>query len=202
MLNAKPDGSYELSAADREEISSIFLEFVDIFGDIHAIKKVEFRHRQLFLPHKGHSESKKRSQDSIASDKIKVAKTYTTAPSAVSPAQSGISAYPNGQAQWGAGYAQQSQSWQQPPPQQAPQMQPQQWPGYGQQAGYAPYAGYGNYGHPQQPATATQQQGYGGYGQGYAPQAFAQQSYGQPAPAAYTAPQQQAAAPQYYPGYY
>lgn len=201
MLNPKPDGSYELSTADREEISGIFLEFVDIFGDIHAIKKAEFRHRQLFQPHKS-SESKKRSLDGIVSDKTKVAKTYTTAPAAVSPAQSGVSAYPNGQAQWGAGYAQQSQSWQQPPAQQPPQVQPQQWPGYGQQGGYAPYPGYGNYGHPQQPANTTQQQGYGGYGQGYPPQAFAQQNYGQPAPAAYTAPQQQAAAPQYYPGYY
>ncbi|GLJ52711.1 hypothetical protein SUGI_1122340 [Cryptomeria japonica] len=203
MLAPKPDGSYELTAADREEISSIFLEFVDLFGDINAITKAEYRHRQLFLPHKNTGESKKRpAQDSLTSDKSKVAKSYAAVPAAVSPAQSGAAAYPNGQAQWGAGYAQQSQSWQQPPAQQAPQAQPQQWmPGYGQQAGYAPYAGYANYGPPQQPTNPAQQPSYAGYGQGYPTQAFPQQNYGQPAPA-YTPPQQQAAAPQYYPGYY
>ncbi|GLJ40437.1 hypothetical protein SUGI_0833000 [Cryptomeria japonica] len=68
------------------------------------------------------------------------------------------STYPNDQAQWGADYAQQSQSWQQPPAQQDPKAQPQQWmPGYGQQAGYALYASYDNYGPPQQPTNPTQQ---------------------------------------------
>eukprot|EP01018_Ginkgo_biloba_P031200 Gb_23802 [translate_table: standard] len=204
MTAPNPDGSQGLSSADREEISSIFLEFVDLFGDIDAIKKAECRHRQLFLPHKSSTESKKRpAQDNMASDKAKVAKPYTAVPSAVSPAQTGATAaYPNGLSQWGAGYAQQAQSWQQPAAQQAPQVQPQQWmPGYGQQGGYGPYGGYTNYGHPQQAANPTQQQGYGGYGQGYPPQAFAQQNYGQPAPA-YTPPPQQAPAAQYYPGYY
>eukprot|EP00252_Welwitschia_mirabilis_P000384 TRINITY_DN103_c0_g1_i5.p1 TRINITY_DN103_c0_g1~~TRINITY_DN103_c0_g1_i5.p1 ORF type:complete len:582 (+),score=146.49 TRINITY_DN103_c0_g1_i5:415-2160(+) len=199
ILLPKSDGSYGLSVVDREELSSIFLEFLDIFGDVQAIKKAESRHRLHFLPHKIPSESRKRhAEDSLSSDKSKVSKNSTGMASAVSPAQA---SYQNGQAQWGAGYAQQQQTWQQPPPQQTPQVQPQQWmPGYSQQGGYAPYGGYTNYAPPQQPAS-TGQQGYAAYGQGYQAQPFPQQSYAQPAPT-YTAPQQQAATPQYYTGYY
>eukprot|EP01018_Ginkgo_biloba_P033669 Gb_33527 [translate_table: standard] len=204
---SKSDSSQTLTPSDQEEISSIFLEFVDIFGDIHAVKKAEARHKQLFLPRKTSTKSKKRSlADSSASDRAKVAKTDVASATAASPAQSNP-AYANGQSQWGVGYgaqgyAQQPQNWQQPPPQQAPQGQPQQWnPGYDQQGGYGAYGSYANYG-PQQPPPPQQQQGYGGYNQGYPPQAFPQQNYGQPAPAYTPAQQQPPAQPGYYAGYY
>lgn len=197
-----------LSAADREEISSIFLEFVDLFGDFQAVKKAEARHRQLFPFRKTSSESKKRpSPDGNVSDRAKVLKSYGSSTTTVSPAQAGPPAYANGQAQWGAGYgqqgyAQQPQTWQQPPSQQAPQMQPQQWnPGYNtQQAGYNAYGNYGAYGPPQQQVAPPQQQpaAYGAYAQNYAPQ---QQSYAQPA-AAYAQQQQAPAQQGYYAGYY
>eukprot|EP00249_Psilotum_nudum_P022185 c28411_g1_i1 orf=1180-2937(+) len=199
------DGSQVLSAADREEISSIFLEFVDFFGDTQAIHRAEARHRQLFPFRKSTAESKKRpSPDGNVSDRSKMLKPYATAQATTSPAQSGPPVYANGQTQWGGGYGPQAyaqpQSWQQAPPQ--PQVQSQQWnPGYSaQQGGYGAYGGYGTYGPPQQQAPPPQQQPtYGGYAQTYAPQAFAQQNYAQPAPA-YN--QQQAPAQQGYYGYY
>ncbi|XP_057870706.2 pre-mRNA-processing factor 39-1 isoform X1 [Cryptomeria japonica] len=191
----KSDGSQNLSSSDREELSRIFTEFVDVFGDIDAVRKAEARHKQLFPVRKTHAVSRKRTlADSSISDKVKVLKTST---SSESPALSNT--YPNGQSQWGAGYgaqgyAQQPQNWQHVPPQQSPYVQPQQWnPGYDQQGAYSSYGGYANYS-PQQQQPQQQPQSYGGYGQGYPPQ----QNYGQPAPP-YTAPQQQ---PSAQPGYY
>eukprot|EP00246_Nothoceros_aenigmaticus_P007867 TRINITY_DN2206_c0_g2_i2.p1 TRINITY_DN2206_c0_g2~~TRINITY_DN2206_c0_g2_i2.p1 ORF type:complete len:724 (+),score=173.25 TRINITY_DN2206_c0_g2_i2:90-2261(+) len=167
------DGTPGLPASDREEISSVFLEFVDLYGDAELIRKADFRHRQLFPPRKTFNDSKKRpSPDSGLSDRAKVHKPYSGTHTVASPAPL-PPAYANGQAQWGTNYApqtyaQQPQGWQQPPPQQAP---PQQWnPGY-QQGGYGGYTGYSGYGPPQQqPPPPQQQPAYGGYGQGYPPQ--------------------------------
>ncbi|GLJ40438.1 hypothetical protein SUGI_0833010 [Cryptomeria japonica] len=57
------------------------------------------------------------AQDSLTLDKSKVAKSYVVVPATMSPTQFGVAAYPNDQDQWGAGYAQHLQSWQQPPAQ-------------------------------------------------------------------------------------
>lgn len=73
------------------------------------------------------SESKKRhAEDFLASDKSKLAKSYSAVPSQT---QSVMGAYPNTQNQWTAGYGPQPQAWAQ-----ASQTQGQQWnPGYTQQ---------------------------------------------------------------------
>lgn len=197
-----------LSAIDREEISSIYLEFVDLFGDLQRLKKAEARHRELF-PLRKNSESRKRPlSDGSGSDRAKMLKVHGS--STLSPAQAATPAYANGQAQWAAGYGQQGyaqppQTWQQPPAQQA-QVQPQQWTpaAYGSQpAGYNAYGSYGAYGAAQQPAIPPPQQqpaAYGNYPQGYAPQAFPQQP-GYAQQPAYTQPQ--APAQQgYYSAYY
>ncbi|KAM3683379.1 hypothetical protein ACJW31_12G142800 [Castanea mollissima] len=198
------------SAADREELSCIFLEFLNVFGDVQSIKKAEDRHAKLFLPHRSTSELKKRhAEDYLASDKAKIAKSY----SVPSPAQSLMGAYPSAQNQWTAGYGVQPQTW--PPVTQA---QGQQWaPGYTQQqAAYSAYSGYGsNYTNPQMPTSVPQTAAYGAYPTTYpAQQAFPQQSYAQPtaavamAPAqaqaqAQVQPQQPASVPQgYYGSYY
>ncbi|XP_030934145.1 pre-mRNA-processing factor 39 isoform X2 [Quercus lobata] len=195
------------SAADREELSCIFLEFLNVFGDVQSIKKAEDRHAKLFLPHRSTSELKKRhAEDYLASDKAKIAKSY----SVPSPAQSLMGAYPSAQNQWTAGYGVQPQTW--PPVTQA---QGQQWaPGYTQQAAYSAYSGYGsNYTNPQMPTSVPQTAAYGAYPTTYpAQQAFPQQSYAQPtaavtmAPAqaqAQAQPQQPASVPQgYYGSYY
>ncbi|KAJ7296353.1 hypothetical protein O6H91_Y128900 [Diphasiastrum complanatum] len=207
----RTDGSPGLNGADREEISNIFLEFLDVHGDVHAIQKAEARHRQLFPARKTNAESKKRpSPDSSVSDRAKVHKPYAGSHATAAPAPAGPQPYANGQAPWGGAYGpqaypQQAQAWQQPPPQQVPQVQPQQWnAGYGgQQAGYGSYNGYAAYGPPQQQAPPPQQQPYPSYGQGYQ-QAYTQQNYGQAAAAAaYRPAEQQATAQQgYYQGYY
>ncbi|XP_075648766.1 pre-mRNA-processing factor 39-1 isoform X3 [Castanea sativa] len=197
------------SAADREELSCIFLEFLNVFGDVQSIKKAEDRHAKLFLPHRSTSELKKRhAEDYLASDKAKIAKSY----SVPSPAQSLMGAYPSAQNQWTAGYGVQPQTW--PPVTQA---QGQQWaPGYTQQqAAYSAYSGYGsNYTNPQMPTSVPQTAAYGAYPTTYPAQAFPQQSYAQPtaavamAPAqaqaqAQVQPQQPASVPQgYYGSYY
>ncbi|XP_030934147.1 pre-mRNA-processing factor 39 isoform X4 [Quercus lobata] len=194
------------SAADREELSCIFLEFLNVFGDVQSIKKAEDRHAKLFLPHRSTSELKKRhAEDYLASDKAKIAKSY----SVPSPAQSLMGAYPSAQNQWTAGYGVQPQTW--PPVTQA---QGQQWaPGYTQQAAYSAYSGYGsNYTNPQMPTSVPQTAAYGAYPTTYPAQAFPQQSYAQPtaavtmAPAqaqAQAQPQQPASVPQgYYGSYY
>lgn len=101
-------------------------QFLNVYGDVQSIKKAEDRHAKLFLPHRSTSELKKRhAEDFLASDKTKMAKSY----SAPSPAQSLMGAYPSAQNQWTAGYGVQPQAW---PP--ATQAQGQQWaPGYTQQ---------------------------------------------------------------------
>lgn len=103
-----------------------FFQFLNVFGDVQSIKKAEDRHAKLFLPHRSTSELKKRhAEDFLASDKAKMAKSY----SVPSPAQSLMGAYPSAQNQWTAAYGVQPQTW---PP--ATQGQGQQWaPGYTQQ---------------------------------------------------------------------
>ncbi|XWS47036.1 hypothetical protein CRYUN_Cryun14cG0118800 [Craigia yunnanensis] len=190
------------SAADREDLSSIFLEFLSLFGDVQSIKKAEDRHAKLFLPHRPMSELRKRhAEDFLSSDKTKLAKSYSGAPS---PGQSLMGAYPNAQNQWPAGYGAQPQTW--PPTTQA-QAQAQPWtPGYSQQAGYGAYGSYGsNYATPQVPTSVPQSAGYGAYPTSYPVQTFPQQSYAQPTAATTLTPAQQpaTAAPQtYYGAYY
>ncbi|XP_010264873.1 PREDICTED: pre-mRNA-processing factor 39 isoform X2 [Nelumbo nucifera] len=194
-----PDNPNAASTADREEISSIYLEFLDLFGDATSIKKADDRHAKLFLRHRNTSELKKRSaEDFLASDKAKLNKSYAGVSSS---AQSLMGSYPSAQNQWAAGYGLQPQAWQQ-----APQAQGQQWnPGYGQQAGYAAYGGYVNsYTHQQTPTSAPQSAAaYGTYPSSYPVQTFPQQSY-QPGTAASFAPAQQQAPVQqaYYGTYY
>eukprot|EP01018_Ginkgo_biloba_P009358 Gb_37983 [translate_table: standard] len=143
----KLDNSQGLSPPDQEEISSIFLEFVDLFGDIYAIKKAETRHKQLFPPRRSSSESRKHCYtDCSFPGKVEVAKPNTV--SSASSAQAGP-CYANGQSQQGASYAaqeysQQSQSWQ--------QWQPNQ-------GCYGAYAiGYASSGAPQQKPPLPEQQ--------------------------------------------
>ncbi|KAL3029136.1 hypothetical protein AAZX31_03G148500 [Glycine max] len=148
------------SATEREELSSIFLEFLNLFGDVQSIKRAEDRHAKLFLPHRSMSELKKRhAEDFLASDKTKAPRSY----SAQSPAQSGMGAYPNAQNQW-SNYGVQPQTW--PPVTQA---QGQQWTaGYTQQASYGAYAGYGgNYANSQLPTSVPQSTAYGAYPPAY-----------------------------------
>ncbi|KAK1559606.1 hypothetical protein Q3G72_016325 [Acer saccharum] len=190
------------NAAEKEELSCIFLEFLGLFGDAQSIKKAEDRHAKYFLPHRSMSELKKRhADDFLASERAKLAKSYSGAPS---PAQSLMGSYPSGQAPYTAGYGGQPQAW---PPVTQPQPQAQQWnPGYGQQAAYGAYSGYGSsYATPQVTTSVHQSATYGAYPPTYPAQAFPQQSYVQPTAAAATlAPAQQpASVPQaYYGSYY
>ncbi|KAK8702006.1 hypothetical protein V6N13_020377 [Hibiscus sabdariffa] len=176
------------SAADREDLSSIFLEFLGLFGDAQSIKKAEDRHAKLFLPNRPMSNLRKRhAEDFMSSDKTKLAKSYSNDPS---PGQSLMSAYPNAQNQWPAGYGAQPQTW-------PPTTQTQAWtPGYGQQAAYGAYSSYGsNYATPQVPTSAPPSATYGAYPTAYpVQQAFPQQSYAQPIAATMLAPVQQPAA--------
>ncbi|CAN1270169.1 Pre-mRNA-processing factor 39-1 [Linum perenne] len=173
FITPSPDNT--ASAAEREELSCIFLEFLSVFGDVQSIKKAEDRHAKLFLPHRSKSELKKRhAEDYMSSDKTKVAKSYAD-PAA---AQSLISGYPQAAygayagAAYGGGYT--------APAPQAPTSVP-------------PTAAYGAY-PPTYPAQPQQQAA-----------AYPQQSYAQPTVAAAVAPpvQQPAAVPQpYYGAYY
>ncbi|XP_038973157.1 pre-mRNA-processing factor 39-like isoform X3 [Phoenix dactylifera] len=199
FIMPNPDNSNMASTTDREEISSIFLEFLDLFGDAQSIKRAESRHTMLFLRQKSVLISKKRhAEDFLTSDKAKIAKTYPE------PGQSIMGAYPNAQNQWSAGYGQKAPAWPQ-----TSQSQGQQWnPGYAPQAGYTAYGGYANYGQPQMP-TSAQGASYGAYPPTYPVQAYPQQTYAQPAPAAAAAagaatvyPQQPAPAQPYYGSYY
>ncbi|XP_050366846.1 pre-mRNA-processing factor 39-1 [Argentina anserina] len=190
------------SVADREELSCIYLEFLNLFGEAQSIKKAEDRHAKLFSLHRSStSELKKRqAEDYLSSDKAKMAKSYSGVPS---PAQSIMGAYPNVQNQWAAGYGVQPQAWPQ-----ATQAQGQQWtPGYTQQA----YNAYGGY--QQVPAAAPQTAAYPAtYPAAYSaqPAAYPPQSYAQPAQApaaaavAAVAPAQQPPPAQqaYYGNYY
>ncbi|KAL1834866.1 hypothetical protein ACET3Z_004517 [Daucus carota] len=200
FIAPNPDNPSAASFIDREELSSIFLEFLDHFADAHSVKKAEDRHAKLFFVHKSTSESKKRHADDVLqSDKAKLAKSgYSSSPSV-------MGAYQSTQNQWPAGYGAQPQAWPQ-----ATQAQAQNWnPAYPQQQ--AAYGGaYGNaYAQPQvqtsvpQAAAAT---AYGAYPPAYTvQQAYPQQTYVQAATPAPLAPAQQpaaAVAPQAYYGTY
>ncbi|PIN14708.1 mRNA processing protein [Handroanthus impetiginosus] len=182
-----PENASIASVDEREELSSIFLEFLDLFGDAQSIKKADYRHAKLFLRHKSTVESKKRNADDyLASDRTKLAKSLTS-----TSAPSVMGAYPSMQNQWATGYGVQPQAWPQ-----ASQTQGQQWnPAYAQQAAYGAYGGYGtSYTHPQIPTSTPQSAAYGTYPPTYPAQAFPQQSYAQPATAAALTPAQQPAA--------
>lgn len=183
------------SILEREELSSIYLEFLDLFGDVQSIKKAKDRHAKLFLRHRRPSESRKRSADDfLTSDKAKLAKSYSGVPSSTQ------SAYPTAQNQWTSGYGTQAQPWPQ-----ATQTAGQPYNStYAQQAAYSGY--YGSSYTPQPaPASVPQTAAYGAYPSTYPAQAYPQQSYVAPvAPvAAATAPAQPGAVPQaYYGNYY
>ncbi|XP_022874562.1 pre-mRNA-processing factor 39-like isoform X2 [Olea europaea var. sylvestris] len=159
--------------AEREELSSIFLEFLDLFGDAQSIQKADYRHAKLFLRHRSTSESKKRhSEDYLISDKTKLAKSVTPSTPSI------VGAFPNTQNPWPAGYGVQPQ---------ATQAQVPQWnPGYAQQAAYSAYGSYGT--NQQVPTSVPQSAAYGTYPPTYSTQAFPQQSYAQPAGAASLTP--------------
>ncbi|KAG5586973.1 hypothetical protein H5410_047407 [Solanum commersonii] len=175
FLVPSPENPNVASVDEREELSSIFMEFLDLFGDAVSIKKADDRHAKLFLRHRTSSDSKKRqAEDYIVSEKTKLAKSAvaTTNPSVVG-------AYPGAQNQWPAGYGVQGQTWPQ-----ATQAQSQQWnPGYAQQAAYGAYGSYGTgYAPPQAPAASVPSSaGYGAYPSTFPAQAFPQQNYAQPA---------------------
>ncbi|CAA0823930.1 Tetratricopeptide repeat (TPR)-like superfamily protein [Striga hermonthica] len=188
-----PENPSVASVDEREELSSIFLEFLDLFGDAHTIKKADNRHAKLFLHHKSTSESKKRhAEDYLASDRTKLGKSLNPM-----PGPPVLGAYPSIQNQWGAaGYGVQPQAWSQ-----ASQAQAQHWnPGYAQQAAYG---GYGaSYPHPQVATSVPQTATYGSY-----PPTYPTQAYVQPVASATLIPAQQpaaAAAPSatYYSNYY
>ncbi|KAH9610318.1 hypothetical protein KSS87_008671 [Heliosperma pusillum] len=196
-LSSVADNSDATNVQEKEDLSSIYLEFLDLFGDIKTIKKAKDRHVRLFSRHRSSSESRKRhADDFLSSDKAKLAKSYVEVPSTATP---GGVAYPATQNQWPSGYAAQPQSW----PQGA-QAQGQPYNAtYPQQPTYAGY--YGNNYAPQQlTAPAPPTAAYGAYPSTYPAQAYPQQTYVAPAttPAAPT-PQQPATAPQgYYGNYY
>ncbi|XP_073150895.1 pre-mRNA-processing factor 39-1-like isoform X2 [Henckelia pumila] len=182
-----PTNASVASLGEREELSSIFLEFLDLFGDAQSIKKADDRHAKLFLPHKSVAESKKRyADDYLFSDKAKLSKSLVS-PSAPSVVGAYNTSAPN---QWAAGYGLQPQAWPQ-----ASQAQAQQWtPGYPQQGAYGAYGT--SYTHPQIPT--SQSAAYGTY-----PPTYPTQAYAQPATnATLTGTQQPAAAPNTYYGTY
>ncbi|XP_052489370.1 pre-mRNA-processing factor 39-1 isoform X2 [Gossypium raimondii] len=163
--------SLDGSTADKEDLSSIFLEFLGLFGDVQSIKRAEDRHAKLFLPRRPISElRKRRAEDFSSSDKTKLAKFYSGAPS---PGQSLLGIYPNAQNQWQAGYGAQPQTW---PPTTQPPAQAQPWtPGYGQQGAYGACSSYGsNYATQQVPTSVPQSAGYGAYLATYPVQSFPQ----------------------------
>uniref|UniRef100_A0A803M969 Pre-mRNA-processing factor 39 n=1 Tax=Chenopodium quinoa TaxID=63459 RepID=A0A803M969_CHEQI len=148
-----PDSSDAASILEREELSSIYMEFLDLFGDVQSLKKAKDRHAKLFLRHRRPSESRKRSADDfLTSDKAKLAKSYSGVPS-TAPAT-----YSAAQTQWAAGYGTQAQPWPQ-----AAQTAGQPYNStYPQQAAYSGY--YGNSYAPQPvPASAPQTAAYGAY---------------------------------------
>lgn len=90
------------------------------------MKKAEDRHAKLFLCHRNTIDLKKRyAEDSLASDKTKLVKSYADVSSTP---QSVMGVYPSAENQWAAGYGLEAQAWPQ-----APQTG-QQWnPSYAQQ---------------------------------------------------------------------
>ncbi|XP_074575508.1 pre-mRNA-processing factor 39-1-like isoform X3 [Curcuma longa] len=194
FITPNPGNANVASATEREEISHIFLEFLDLFGDAQSIKKASNRHALLFLRQKGLLISKKRhAEDFLASDNAKMAKNFHE------PGQSMLGAYPNVQSQWPASYGQTTPAW---PTATQPQTQ---WnPGYASHAGYSLYGSYANSGQPQVATSATQSTGYGAYPPTYQVEAYPQPGYAQPSTAAAAAPgfPQPIAAPQPYYGSY
>ncbi|XP_021848523.1 pre-mRNA-processing factor 39-1 [Spinacia oleracea] len=194
-LAPTPDNADTASVLEREELSSIYLEFLDLFGDVQSIKKAKDRHAKLFLRHRRPSESRKRNADDfMTSDKAKIAKSYSGVPSAAP------SAYPTTQNQWATGYGTQAQQW----PQAAQTAAQPYNSAYAQQAAYSGYYG-SSYAPQPAPAAVPQTAAYGAYPSTYPAQAYPQQSYVAPvAPvAAATAPAQPGAVPQaYYGNYY
>ncbi|KAJ8467807.1 hypothetical protein OPV22_030359 [Ensete ventricosum] len=170
FITPNPENPNLASTIDREEISCIFLEFLDHFGDAQSIKKADNRHALLFQRQKSMLVSKKRyAEDFLSSDKAKMAKNFSEA------GQSVMGAYPNAQSQWPAGYGQKAPVW---PTTTQPQVQ---WnPGYASQAGYAAYGGYSNYGQQQVATSAPQGTAYGAYPPTYPVEAYPQPSYAQP----------------------
>ncbi|KAH9729132.1 tetratricopeptide repeat (TPR)-like superfamily protein [Citrus sinensis] len=193
FLMSNSDSPSTANAAEREELSCVFLEFLGLFGDAQLIKKAEDRHARLFLPHRSTSELRKRhAEDFLASERAKMAKSYSGAPS---PAQSLMGAYPSSQNPWAAGYGVQPQTW---PP--ATQAQAQQW---NQQAAYGAYSAYGS-SYPTPQTSVPQNAAYGAYPPAYPAQTFPQQGYSQPSAAATVTPAQQPASVSqtYYGSYY
>ncbi|KAM7521754.1 hypothetical protein LguiA_011656 [Lonicera macranthoides] len=204
FISPSSDNSNAASIAEREELSSIFLEFLDLFGDAQSIKKADDRHAKLFVHHKSASESKKRhAEDFLVSDKTKLAKSGVLS----SPAPSVMGAYQGAQNQWATGYGVQPQAWPQVAQTQAQQYNPA---GYTQQAAYGAYGSYGSsYVQPQISTSAPQTAAatattYGAYPLTYSTQAYPQQGYVQPAAATSVPVQQPTSVPPqtYYGSYY
>ncbi|KAL2900288.1 Pre-mRNA-processing factor 39 [Bienertia sinuspersici] len=194
-LAPTPDNSDAANVLEREELSSIYLEFLGLFGDVQSIKKAKDRHARLFLRHRRPSESRKRNADDfLTSDKAKLAKSYSGV------ASTAPSAYPTAQNQWASAYGSHAQPW----PQAAQAAGQPYNPAYAQQTAYSGY--YGNSYAPQPvPVSVPQTATYGAYPSTYPAQAYPQQSYVAPVAAA-TAPAQPGqpgAVPQaYYGAYY
>uniref|UniRef100_J3LLA6 Suppressor of forked domain-containing protein n=1 Tax=Oryza brachyantha TaxID=4533 RepID=J3LLA6_ORYBR len=167
FLMAEPTEGEATSLADKEDISSIFLEFLDLFGDAQAIKKATNRHIAHFSRKRSILLSKKRrADDAIISDREKMARTGDVTqpivgndPNAPNPPVWPPTSEASGQ-QWGAAYAPQ-----------------------------ATYPAYGTYDYSHQmPQSAPQTAAYGAYPPTYSAQAYTQQTYAQPAAMAGAAP--------------
>ncbi|KAK2978149.1 hypothetical protein RJ640_029143 [Escallonia rubra] len=159
FISPSPDNANAASIIEKEDLSSIFLEFLDYFGDPKSIKKADNRHAKLFLHHKSASESRKRhAEDALVSERARLART-----GGVSSAPSVMGAYPTAQNQWTV----QPQAWPQ-----AAQAQGQQWnSGYTQQAAYGTYGSYGtSYTQPSVQASVPQTVAYGAYPPAYSAQ--------------------------------
>lgn len=167
FLTAEPTDGEVTSLADKEDISSIFLEFLDLFGDAQAIKKATNRHLTHFSWKRSMLSSKKRrADDVIMSDRDKLARigdgtqpVVGTDPNAHNPPVWPATSEASGQ-QWGAAYAPQ-----------------------------ATYPAYGTYDYSHQmPQSAPQAAAYGAYPPTYPAQAYTQQTYAQPSAMAVAAP--------------
>ncbi|EEE58564.1 hypothetical protein OsJ_09874 [Oryza sativa Japonica Group] len=167
FLTAEPTEGEVTSLADKEDISSIFLEFLDLFGDAQAIKKATNRHLTHFSRKRSMLSSKKRrADDVIMSDRDKLARigdgtqpVVGTDPNAHNPPVWPATSEASGQ-QWGAAYAPQ-----------------------------ATYPAYGTYDYSHQmPQSAPQAAAYGAYPPTYPAQAYTQQTYAQPSAMAVAAP--------------
>lgn len=188
FITPNPENPHSPSTADREDVSSIYLEFLDLFGEAQSIRKADARHCTLFLRHRSFSISRKRhAEEYLDSEKAKLAKGD------MSQAQWASGYGSNKASTWPTGTTAQGQTWN---------------PSYGTQAtAYGGYGGYGNFGQ-QQAATPTSQSSaaaYGAYPPSYSAAGYGQQSLSQPAATAAVYGQQPAAAVPsagYYGSYY